>query len=44
MRELRVRPQYEYLIGVAKSDGLGNIKFPDRGAEFLREGFIFITT
>ena len=40
MRELRVRPQYEYLIGVAKSDGLGNIKFPDRGAEFLREGFI----
>ena len=38
MRGLRVRPQYEGLIGVAKSAGLENIKFPNRDAEFLREG------
>ena len=40
MRGLRVRPQYEDLIGMAKPDGLGNIKFPNRDATFLREGFI----
>ena len=40
MRGLRVRPQYEDLIGVAKSNGLGNIEFPNRDATFLREGFI----
>ena len=44
MRGLRVRPQYEDLIGVAKSDGLGNNEFPNRDAKFLREGFYFITT
>ena len=42
MRGLRVRPQYEDLIGVAVSDKLYNIKFhPNRNASFLRNGFIF---
>ena len=36
MRGLRVRPQYEDLIGVAKSDGLEHIKFPNRDAKFIR--------
>ena len=40
MRGLRVRPQYEELIGVAKSGGLGNVQFPDRNSKFLRDGFI----
>ena len=40
MRGLRVRPQYENLIGVAKSCGLENIKSPRRDAESFREGFI----
>ena len=40
MKGLRVRPQYEDLIGVATSDGFGNIKCPNRSAKFLREGFI----
>ena len=43
MRGSRVRPQHEGLIGVAKPDGLENIKFPNRDAIF-REGFISITT
>ena len=30
VRGLNVRRQYEDLIGVAFSDGLGNIKFPNR--------------
>ena len=37
---LRVKPTYEQLIGVAVSDKLENIKFPNRSAKFLREGFI----
>ena len=37
---LRVKPKYEDLIGVAFSDGLGNIEFPNRDAEFLRDGFV----
>ena len=37
---LRVRPQYGDLIDVAVSDKLYNIKFPNRDAKFLREGFI----
>ena len=37
---LRVRPSYEDLIGVAVSDGLENIKFPNRDATFLRNGFV----
>ena len=40
MRGLRVRPQYEDLVGVAISDELYNIKFPNRDAKFLREGFV----
>ena len=40
MRGLRVRPQYEDLIGVAVSDELYNIKFPNRDATFLRNGFV----
>ena len=40
MRGLRVRPQYEELIGVAKSDGLENIKFLNRDAKVVREGLI----
>ena len=36
MKGLRVRPSYEQLIGVAVSDGLENIKFPNRDAKFLR--------
>ena len=34
MRGLKVKPPYEQLIGVATSDGLGNIKFPSRDASF----------
>ena len=40
MRGLRVRPQYEDLLGVAKPDGLGNIQFPNRDTKFLRDGTI----
>ena len=34
MRGLRVHPQYEDLLGVAKSDVLENVKFPNRHAKF----------
>ena len=37
---LRIKPSYEDLIGVAVSDGLENIKFPNRNAWFLRNGFV----
>ena len=40
MQGLRVRPQYEDLINVAVSDELYNIKFQNRDAKFLREGFV----
>ena len=40
MRGLRIKPSYEYLIGVAVSDDLYNIKFPNRRASFLRNGFV----
>ena len=40
MKGLRVRPTYEDLIGVAKSDGLEQTQFPNRDATFLRNGFI----
>ena len=40
MRGLKVKPTYGDLIGVANSDGLGNIQFPNGNAKFLREGFI----
>ena len=39
MRGLRVRPHYEDSIGVAKSDGLGNIKFPNRYSTFVKKSF-----
>ena len=41
MRGLKDKPSYEQLVGVATSGGLGNIKFPNRDASFLRNGFIF---
>ena len=34
MRGLRVKPSYEQLINVAVSDGLEQIKFPNRNATF----------
>ena len=38
MRGLTVKPSYEQLVGVASSDGLGQIKFPNRDAKFIRDG------
>ena len=40
MRGLRLKPTYEDLINVAVSDKLYNIKFPNRDAQFLRNGFV----
>ena len=40
VRGWKVKPSFEQLIGVATSDGLGNVKFPNRDASFLRNGFI----
>ena len=40
MQGLKVRRQYEDLITVAVSDGLENIKSPNRDSTFLRNGFI----
>ena len=40
MQGLRVRPQYEDLIHVAVSGILYNIKFTNRDAPFLRNGFV----
>ena len=40
IRGLRVKPSYEQLINLAVSDGLEQIKFPNRDASFLRNGFI----
>ena len=40
MQGLRVKPTYENPIGVAVSNGLGNIKFHNLDAKFLREGFV----
>ena len=39
MKGLRLKPTYEQLIDVAVSDGLDNIRFPNRDASFLRNGF-----
>ena len=39
MKGLKVKPTYEDFIGVAKSDGLENMKLHNRDAKFLR-GFI----
>ena len=40
MQGLKVKPAHEQLIGVAKPDGVEHIKFPNRDAKVLREGFI----
>jgi hypothetical protein len=40
MKGLRLKPTYEQLIGVAVSDKLYNVKFPNRTAQFLRNGFV----
>ena len=40
MKGLRIKPTYEQLIGFAVSDGLEQIKFPNRNAQFLRNGFV----
>ena len=40
MRGLRLKPSYEQLIGVAVSDELRNVKFPNRDAKLLRDGFV----
>eukprot|EP00972_Heterocapsa_arctica_P062074 9152084-Heterocapsa_arctica.AAC.1 len=36
---LIIRPSYEQLIGVALGDDNRNVKFPNRNATFLRNGF-----
>ena len=40
MQGLRTKPSYEQLIGVAVSDELEHIKFPNRNAILLRNGFV----
>ena len=40
MKGLRIKPTYEQLIGVAVPDGPEQIKFPNRNAQFLRNGFV----
>ena len=40
MQGLRIKPSYGQLTGVAVSDELEHIKFPNRNAKFLREGFV----
>ena len=41
MHGLRVKPTYEDLIGVAVSDDLQHIKFPNRDATFFYEMGLF---
>ena len=40
MQGLRVKPSHGQFINVAVSDGLENIKFPNSGSTFLRNGFV----
>ena len=40
MQGLRLKPTYEQLIGVAASDGLEQIKCPNRDSTCLRNGFV----
>ena len=40
MRGLKLKPNYGDLINVAVSDKLYNIKFPNRDASFLRNGYV----
>ena len=39
IKGLRLKPKDEELNGVAVSDKLYNIKFPNRDSKFLRNGF-----
>ena len=41
MQGLRIKPSYEQLIGVAVSDELEHIKFPNRNATFLKKWVCF---
>ena len=41
MRGSKLKPNYEELIGVGVSYKLYNIKFPNRDATFLRNGFVY---
>ena len=40
MKGLKLKPKYEDLINVAASDGLEQIKVPNRNAQFFRNGFV----
>ena len=40
MRGLKLKPNHEGLINVAVSDKLYHIKFPNRDASFLRNGYV----
>ena len=40
MQGLKFKPKFEDLINVAVSDGLEHIKFPNRNAQFLRNGYV----
>ena len=40
MEGLKLKPKYEHLINVAVSDGLGHMKFLNRNAQFIRNGFV----
>ena len=40
MRGLKLKPNYEGLINVAARDKSYNIRFPNRGASFLRNGYV----
>ena len=40
IKGLRVKPSYEQLKGIAVSDELRNIKFPNRDSSFLRNVYI----
>ena len=40
MKGLKLKHKYEDLFGVAVSGNSYNVKFPNRDAKFLREGFV----
>ena len=44
MRGLRIKPSYEQLINVAVSDGLEQIKFPNRNATLFKKWLCSITS
>ena len=43
MKGLRIKPTYEQLIGVAVSDDLGHLRFPNRNASFFKKWFYSVT-